>query len=108
MPEVFKDFQKRLPSIERKISAIKQDDIRVALIGTVIDCQENRVVIDDGTGKVNITFDTNVEAKSGDMIRVLGRVIPMDEGVEIQGDALQDFNGLDMELMKRLEKLEKQ
>ena len=105
MPEEFQDFQKRMPSVDKKISDIKPDDIRVAMIGTVIDSQENRVVIDDGTGKVSISYEEPVKTETGKLVRVLGRVIPMEGGVEIQGDALQDMTGMDMELKKRVDEL---
>ena len=99
------DFQKRMPSIDRKISEIKAEDIRVAVIGTVIDNQENRVIVDDGSGKLNVSFEENVDTDSGKIVRVLGRVIPMDSGVELQGDFLQDMTGLDMSLKKKVDEV---
>lgn len=106
MPE-FQDFQKRMPSVDRIVSAIKQDDVRVAVIGTVIDNQENRIVIDDGTGKLAISFEEPVAAENAKLVRVLGRVIPMDSGVELQGDVLQLMDGIDMELKKKVDDLSK-
>jgi hypothetical protein len=107
MPE-FQDFQKRMPSVDRTVSGIKHDDIRVAIVGTVIDSQENRVIIDDGTGKVTVSFEDPVKAENTKLVRVLGRVIPMDNGVELQGDVLQPMDGMDMELKKRVDELAKQ
>ena len=105
MPEEARDFQKRMPSVERKVSEIKQDDIRVSIIGTVIDNQDNRVVVDDGTGKVSVSFEAPVKAENNKLVRVLGRVIPMEGGVELQGDALQDMSGMDMGLKKSADEL---
>ena len=102
MPE-FQDFQKRMPSIDRTVSAIKQDDVRVAVIGTVIDNQENRVVIDDGTGRLTVSFEEPVKTETAKLVRVLGRVIPMDSGVELQGDVIQPMEGIDMELKKKVD-----
>ena len=121
MPE-FQDFQKRMPSVDRAISGIRPDDIRVAVIGTVIDSQENRVVVDDGTGKVTVSFEEPVKTENannvangqhvpkrslGQLVRVLGRVIPMDSGVELQGDVLQPMDGMDMGLKKSVDELAK-
>ena len=104
MPE-FQDFQKRMPSVDRTVSGIKPEDIRVAIIGTVIDSQENRMVIDDGTGKVTVSFEAPVQTETSKLVRVLGRVMPMDSGVEIQGDVLQSMDGLDMVLKKKIDEI---
>lgn len=96
-----------MPSVDRAVSGIKADDIRVSVIGTVIDSQKNRLVIDDGTGKVAVSFEDPVKAENSKLVRVLGRVIPMDSGVEIQGDALQPMDGMDMELKKKVDELVK-
>lgn len=106
MPE-FQDFQKRMPSVDRTVSSIRQDDIRVSIIGTVIDVQENRLMVDDGTGKVTVSFEEPAKAENSKTVRVLGRVIPMDSGFEIQGDVLQPMDGLDMELKKKVDELAK-
>ena len=106
MPE-FQDFQKRMPSVDRTISGIRPEDIRVAVIGTVIDSQEKRVVIDDGTGKLAVSFEEPVKAENAKLVRVLGRVIPMDSGVELQGDVFQPMDGMDMGLKKSVDELVK-
>ena len=105
MPEGFQDFQKRMPSVYRKVSGIGQDDVRVSIIGTVIDKQENRLVVDDGSGKVNVSFEEPVKPESGSLVRVMGRVIPMEGGVEIQGDVCQEMEGMDMDIKKMVDEL---
>jgi hypothetical protein len=102
MPE-FQDFQKRMPSVDRTVSAIRPDDVRVAVIGTVIDSQENRVIIDDGTGKLTVSFEAPVTTENAKLVRVLGRVIPMEGGVELQGDVIQPMDGIDMVLKKKVD-----
>ena len=109
MPDEDRDFQRRLPSVERKISDIKPEDIRVSVTGTVIDKQDDRVVvIDDGTGTISATFeapDALKDVSPNQMVRILGRIISMDNGFELQGDAIQDMVGLDLELKKRVDSL---
>jgi len=109
MPEGTREFQRRLPSKEKRISDIKPDDIRISITGTVIDKHDDGVVvIDDGTGRVNVAFDTPETVKGvelNQLVRILGRVMPVENGFELQGDALQDMGRLDLELKKRVESL---
>jgi uncharacterized protein YdeI (BOF family) len=100
------EFTRRLPSVQRKIAEIKQDDMRVRILGTVVAKNGNRIVLDDGTGRISVSFNGEPDAKIKQFVRVFGRVIPLDEGVEIQGEILQDMSGLDTELLKKLEELE--
>ncbi len=99
--------QRRRAAFEKKISEIAKEDIRVRLIGLVIDKKDNIVVIDDGTGKINVVFDEPVQTETNKKVRVLGRVMPAEEGFEIQGEILQDMSGYDMELYNKVRELEK-
>jgi hypothetical protein len=96
------EFRRRLPSVMKDIGEIGQGDLRVSVIGTVIDKQEEGLVLDDGTGKMLIRFDSPFETELNKMVRVLGKVVPLEDGVELHGEFLQDMDGLDMELLKRL------
>jgi hypothetical protein len=95
-------FQRRMPSTKRKVSEIKAEDIRVSILGTVIDRQGEKVVIDDGTGKIDAVFDKEVKAEPNQLVRVFGRVIPMENGFELQGEILQDMSKLDMKLYNKV------
>ncbi len=97
--------QRMLPSIERKVSEIKDEDIRVRVLGTVVDKRENTLVLDDGTGKITSTFDEAVNADPGQLVRVFGRVITTADGKELQGEVLQNMKGLDMKLYEKVNKL---
>jgi len=97
--------KRRIPSVERRISEIMAEDMRVSLIGTVIDKQEDSIILDDGTGKITIGFDNPVEIETDQMVRVFGRVIPLEQGFELQGEILQDMNRIDIELLKRMREL---
>ena len=97
--------RRRLPAKERSVLTITPDDLRVSLLGTVIDNQENNIVLDDGTGKINITFDDDIKAEPGEIIRIFGRVMPHESGFDIQGELMQSMSGLDMELFKRFKSL---
>jgi len=109
MPETLEGFvsPRRMPAYEKKIAEISKNDIRVRLLGTVIDSRENIVVIDDGTGKINVTFADPVDVKANKLIRVIGRVMPSEDGFEIEGEILQDMSGIDVALYRKTVDLER-
>ena len=109
MPETLEGFvsPRRLPAFEKDISEIGKNDVRVRLMGMVIDNKDNIVVLDDGTGKINVVFAENVQTENNKRVRVFGRVMPSEEGFEVQGEILQEMEGLDMELYRKVRELEK-
>lgn len=109
MPETLEGFvsPRRLPAYDKKIADIGKDDVRVRLLGTVIDRKENVIVLDDGTGKINVVFAEPVETEANKRVRVFGRVISTEGGFEIEGEILQDMSEMDLELYKKVSSLEK-
>ena len=99
------DFRRRLPSVFRRVKEIKPDDMRISVIGTVIDRAEDGIVLDDGTGKIDVTLDGPPGIESGSLARVFGRVIHIEGGFQLQGEIVQDMTGLDLELLKGIERL---
>lgn len=99
------EFQRRLPAKPRNISDIKAEDIRVGVTGMIIGKQGSLLVLDDGTGKVNASFEEPVKFEESQLVRVFGRVMPIEGGVELQGEIIQDMAGLDLELKKRVDEL---
>jgi uncharacterized protein YdeI (BOF family) len=94
--------RRRIPSVERRISDIMAEDMRVSLIGTVIDKQEESIILDDGTGKITIGFDNPVGVETDQIVRVFGKVMPIESGFELQGEIIQDMKGMDRELLMKL------
>jgi hypothetical protein len=109
MPETLEGFvtPRRLPAYEKKIAEISKNDVRVRLTGTVIDRKENIVVLDDGTGKINVVFSDPVDIKENQFVRVFGRVMPAEDGFELEGEILQDMGKVDVALYKKIAELEK-
>ena len=105
MPEEGQDSRRRVPSVFRRVSGIKPEDIRISLIGTVIDTADDGIVLDDGIGKVDISLPEPPAVKVRSIVRVFGRVIPMEGGIQLQGEIVQDMTGLDMELLKKVESI---
>ncbi|MFA5333622.1 MAG: hypothetical protein WC376_03945 [Candidatus Nanoarchaeia archaeon] len=100
--ETSKEFKKRAVAFNKKISSISSEDSRVAVVGTVIDVDEKNFVftLDDSSKKVNvILLDEQLihKAKAGKILRVIGLVIAGDSGIEIKGELVQDFTGLNVE-----------
>jgi uncharacterized protein YdeI (BOF family) len=109
MPETLEGFvsPRRLPAYEKKISEIDKNDMRVKLLGTVIDVRETLVVLDDGTGKINVVFNEPVETETNKTVRIFGRVMPAEEGFEIQGEILQKMDNVDIGLYRKVGELER-
>ncbi|MBI4177780.1 MAG: hypothetical protein HY516_05475 [Candidatus Aenigmarchaeota archaeon] len=105
------DFQKRLPAVEKAISDIEPEkDIRVKILGKVVGLAAESFVIDDGGGSVQVTTDPEISIgamKTGDSVRVIGRVFASESGFELRAEAVQNANGIDMELLKKVRELER-
>ena len=95
---------RRFPAVPRKITDINPEkDIRVRILGTVIDKQNGTVVIDDGTAKVEIITEQDLSGiNNSDVVRVFCRVLPLETGYELRAEIIQNMNGLDMELYRKI------
>ena len=101
-------MRRRLPAIEKKITDIQPEfDVRVRLTGTVIDVSSNSVVIDDGSGKVDVYFEEQPSVQSGQFIRVITRVLPLIDGFECRGEAIQTLEGFNLDLYKKAKEIAK-
>jgi hypothetical protein len=105
MPEG-SDFR-RMPALEKTVSEMTPQDMRVRVIGTVLDRKEERLVLDDGTGKIDVSFEKPPEVGNQKLVRVFGRVISMEGGLELQGEVIQELDGFDLDLWKKVRELEK-
>lgn len=94
------DF-KRSPAVTRTVADIRQEDVRVRVVGTVIDKNDNIIALDDGTGKIDVTFKEPPATEVSKKVRVFGKVVPTDSGFELDGEIIQDMTNLDMELYKQ-------
>ncbi len=92
----------RLPSKERKISEIDAGDSRISVVGTVVGVSGGIVAVDDGSGKIDVSFEEPPNARPGQTVRAMGKLIPLEGGLEIQGEALQDFTGADLDVWRKV------
>jgi hypothetical protein len=97
--------RRRLPAKEKSISDIQADkDVRVRITGTIIGLDGGSLMVDDGTSQVEILFDKLdlLEGfKEGQLVRVITRILPLIDGYECRGEAVQDLSGIDMNLYKK-------
>lgn len=104
MPE--QELKRRLPAIGKPISEIRPDkDIRVRILGTIIDASESSLLIDDGTSKLEILFDDpNLMAglSTGQLVRVVTRILPLIDGYEARGECVQNLDGFNIEQYRKV------
>lgn len=99
------DNTRRHPAVTKDIEQIDpQQDVRVRIVGTVLDTREDLIMLDDGSGTVDVFLnEEDLEAvQDGMRVRVFGRVLPTGDSFEIQGELVQDMTDLDMDLYNQV------
>lgn len=99
-------LKKRLPAKEKLVSEILPNDIRVRILGTVIDKNENSIFIDDGSGRLEILTEGQT-SEMGKMVRVVTRILQMTGGFEARAECIQGMDGFDVELYRRAREIAK-
>lgn len=100
--------QRRAPAVHKTVENINSDeDIRVRIIGTVIEANADSVMVDDGSGATEVFLDADdlESVKDGQRVGVIGRVLPTPESFEIQGEIVQDMSELNMELYNKVKNI---
>jgi len=103
MPEDVQERRKRRVAVDKQIAKLSPDDSRVAVVGTVlsIDSQSLIFSIEDPSGQLTILAPTEElvkDLKVGSVARVIGIVLPYDDGLELRAEVIQDFGELSKEL----------
>lgn len=94
---------RRLPAKPRKISDISPEkDIRVRLLGRVIDKQNGTVVIDDGSGSAEVVVEDLESVSQNDLVRVFCRVMPLESGFELRAEIIQNMNNFDLDSYRKI------
>jgi RNase P/RNase MRP subunit p29 len=95
--------------VKRKIEDINPEtDLKVKIMGFVVDKKDDTVILDDGSKKAKVFVDniTIVEKMNiNQLVRIFGSTLPTDEGFEIKADVVQDLSNLNINLYKRVEEL---
>lgn len=94
---------------KKKIEEVNPEvDLKVKLVGFVVDKKDNTIVLDDGSGKVKVWIDTPESMENlsiNQLVRVFGSILSTENGFELKADAIQDLSGLDINLYKKVEEL---
>lgn len=93
----------RSPYVEKLISDLKKEDTNVAVSGIIISKEDNSLVIDDNTGQIVVNLNAPQDVQG--YVRVLGRVLPYEEGIQLQEYVIQDLNKIDKVLYKKVKEL---
>ncbi len=91
--------RRRLPAKEKTIAEIDANDVRVKILGVVIDKDDSAMIIDDGSGKLEVVAENAPEI--GKFVKCIIRIFPLMEGFEARLECYQDMNGFDLELYRR-------
>ena len=92
---------------EKLVKDVNENDRKVAVSGYVVSKEEHSIVIDDGSAQIPVFFD-QIEVPDVKYLRVFGRVIPYQEGLQIQADVIQDLGSMNYELYKKMIKIMQQ
>jgi hypothetical protein len=95
----------KLPALYRKISDVDMErDIRVRLLGSVVEKEDNGFVLSDGISTAKIQLDKELlnGLKENDKIRVFARVLITESGPEFRAELIQDMGLVDMDLYSKV------
>lgn len=68
----------------------------VSVVGAIIKKDRNDVLLDDGTGQIEVVFGEDITFKEGDIVRVFGVAI----SGSLKGELIQDMSELDIKLYR--------
>ncbi len=91
---------RRAPAVERFISEIRKDDIRVKVFGTISGNENGLAVLEDGTGKIIV--DTKEPLEKGEKVIIFGRPIENKGKLEIQAEIVKEASALNEKLYKKV------
>ncbi|MDI6826163.1 MAG: hypothetical protein QMD36_03145 [Candidatus Aenigmarchaeota archaeon] len=95
--------------IKRKIEEINPEvDLKVKILGFVVDKIEDAIVLDDGSKKIRVFVDNPAIVEKiniNQLIRVFGSTLQTEDGFEIRADVVQDLSNLSIDLYKKVEEL---
>jgi uncharacterized protein YdeI (BOF family) len=95
--------------VKKKIEEINPEtDLKVKLLGFVVDKKDDTFILDDGSKKVKVFVDNPAIVEKmniNQLIRIFGSTLPTDEGFEIKADVVQDLSNLNINLYKKVDEL---
>lgn len=98
------DFS-RSPYKEKFVKDLKLSDFKIAVSGVIVGAKDEGFLLGDGTGEVYINLkgiDKKPEIKDNSIVRVFGRLVPYESGLEIHGEIVQNLDNIDMGALKKI------
>ena len=110
MADDVNERRKRQVAVWRQINGLTKTDSRVAVMGTVLSIDTEALIfsIEDPSGQLTVIAPTEELIKSlkiGSVTRVIGIVLPFEDGFELRAEVVQDFSSLSKELFPVLHNL---
>lgn len=68
----------------------------VSVVGAIIKKDGDDIILDDGTGQIEVVFGEDIDFKEGDIVRVFGVAITG----SLKGELIQDMSDLDIKLYR--------
>ncbi len=93
---------KRKPYVEKFIKDISFKDFKVSVSGIIVNKSENSFLLDDGTGQVAVSSAT---IPAYEYLRVFGKIIPLENGFELQSEIIQDLSKIDKAIHRKVKEL---
>ncbi|MFH1424400.1 MAG: hypothetical protein ABIG20_01830 [archaeon] len=87
---------RKAPALERLVSDIKEEDIKVRVLGRVAEKAGNYFVFEDSTGKIRV----NGPAPKEELVRVFGRLVKTKDGLVLEPELIQDMGKIDEKVYK--------
>ena len=103
------DQMKRVPSVEKEVKNISEDDNRVSVIGKVVELDKDdySILLDDNTDVIKIEI-SGKPPNLDQYVRVIGKIQERDDDLIIQSEILQDFSDVDIKKLNEIRELEKE
>ena len=96
------DKFKRKPYLEKFVKDLSISDFKVSVSGIIVSKSESSFLLDDGTGQIQISAK---EIPNFEYLRVFGKVMPLESGLEIDSEIIQDLSKIDKTIYKKVKEL---
>lgn len=93
----------RPPYQEVAIKDINREAKRIALAGILISKEEERFILDDGTGSINVLGNTELPLNT--FVKVYGQLLIYPESYALQSHAIQDLSSINQQLYKKVKSM---
>lgn len=85
---------------EKFIREITPEDKKISISGSIINKEDNLVLIDDSTGVIAVNINTSLNVKT--FVRVFGYLIRNNNDFQLQGQIIQDLGNVNRTLYNKV------